>query len=145
MLVNICWFRRDLRGTDHAALYHALQQNEPVLPLFIFDTNILNLLDNTADARVTFIHSALKQMQEQLGLLGTSLMVMHDTPISAFKQLVSQFTINKVFTNHDYEPYALERDRAIQKLLQQHSIEWHSFKDQVIFEKEEIIKEDGRP
>lgn len=145
MIVNICWFRRDLRLTDHAALYHALQYNEPVLPLFIFDSNILNQLDNTGDARVTFIHSALEQMQEQLVLHGTSLVVMHDTPINAFKQLISQFSIKKVFTNHDYEPYALERDSAIQQLLQQHGIEWHSFKDQVIFERDEIIKDDGHP
>lgn len=143
--INIFWFRRDLRLHDNAGLYHALKSNNPVLPVFIFDTNILDQLPAKTDRRVAFIHQALTELQAQLKELGAVLIVYHDTPLAAFKKLVNQYTIQKVFTNHDYEPYARERDEGIAALLQQHNISFHTYKDQVIFEKNEVVKDDGRP
>jgi deoxyribodipyrimidine photo-lyase len=145
MLLNVFWFRRDLRLEDNAGLYHALKQGRPVLPVFIFDTNILNELDNKTDRRVEFIHTSLEELQQQLIKTGASLTVFHDTPENAFKQLMSSYTIDKVFTNHDYEPYAITRDDTIRRLLQDKGIAFHTYKDQVIFEKDEVMKDDGRP
>lgn len=116
-----------------------------MLPIFIFDTNILDQLPGKADRRVAFIHHALHQMQQQLTLLNTSLLVFHDTPLKAFKKLVQQYTIDNVYTNHDYEPYARERDETIAQFLRQHNIAFHTYKDQVIFEKQEVVKDDGKP
>ncbi|OQP51306.1 deoxyribodipyrimidine photolyase [Niastella yeongjuensis] len=144
-MINIFWFRRDLRLEDNAGLYHALKSENPVLPIFIFDTNILNQLPNSADRRVEFIHNALTALDEQLKELGATLVVYHDTPLKAFKQLVKQYTISAVFTNHDYEPYARERDEDIARFLKEHEIAFHTYKDQVIFEKNEVVKDDGKP
>jgi len=131
--INICWFRRDLRLTDNAALYHALKSENPVLPIFIFDTTILNKLDNKADRRVQFIYQTLKKMQDEFLKLGTSFYVLHGTPEECFNKIISAYEVQKVFTNNDYEIYARERDAAIEKLLKKKSIEFVSFKDQVIF------------
>jgi deoxyribodipyrimidine photo-lyase len=143
--VNIFWFRRDLRLADNAGLYHALKSDKPVLPIFIFDTNILDQLDNKADRRVEFIHAALEEMQSSLIELGSSLEIYYGTPTEAFAQLLEKYTIEKVFTNHDYEPYARERDAAVASLLKTQNASLYSFKDQVIFEKDEVIKDDGKP
>lgn len=143
--VNIVWFRRDLRLADNAALYHALKSDNAVLPIFIFDKNILDKLVDKADRRVEFIHAALTEMQHQLTEMGSSLTVFYSTPIAAFKQLLGQYFINKVFTNHDYEQYAMDRDTQIAELLQEHGASLHTYKDQVIFEKDEVTKDDGKP
>ncbi len=143
--VNIFWFRRDLRLKDNAGLYHALKGNLPVVPIFIFDTNILNELEDRADKRVTFIHNALQEMQEVLNAMGVSLEVYFGTPIEIFNTLLKKYNIQKVFTNHDYEPYALEREISIEKLLQSNAASLHTFKDQVILEKDEVLKDDGKP
>lgn len=143
--VNICWFRRDLRLEDNAALYHALKDGQPVLPVFIFDRQILDGLEDKADRRVEFIHAALEEMQEQLTALGSSLEVYYGFPADVYAQLLKKYKIEKVFTNGDYEPYALQRDAAIQKLLALHGASFHSYKDQVIFEKDEVVKDDGKP
>ncbi len=143
--INIFWFRRDLRLDDNAGLYHALKSGKPVLPVFIFDTDILNKLTDKRDRRLTFIHTAILQIKEKLNRLGTTLLVFHDSPENAFKQLVHDYDISVVFTNHDYEPYAKERDEGIRSLLGSHAIGMQTYKDQVIFEKNEIIKEDGTP
>ncbi|MGG9971755.1 cryptochrome/photolyase family protein [Ferruginibacter sp. SUN002] len=143
--INVCWFRRDLRLNDNAALYHALRDGLPVLPLFIFDKNILNKLEDKSDKRIAFIHAALLEMQEQLVKLGSTLEIFHSTPVEAFKTLLKKYTINKVFTNHDYELYAKERDEDISLLLKENGTAFHSFKDQVIFEKDEVLKDDGSP
>jgi len=143
--VNIHWFRRDLRLDDNAALYHALKQGLPVVPLFIFDTNILDRLEEKADRRVTFIHAALTDMQEQLLKLGSSLEVYYGTPEDVFRKLLDKYSIQKVFTNHDYEPYAQERDEAVRLLLNERGVSFHTYKDQVIFEKGEVVKDDGKP
>ena len=143
--INIFWFRRDLRLDDNAGLYYALKSDNPVLAIFIFDTNILDQLPTKADRRVEFIHNALTGLQQQLKELGCTLVVYHDTPLNAFKQLVKQYTISAVFTNHDYEPYAQERDESIAQFLKEHHITFHTYKDQVIFEKNEVVKDDGKP
>ncbi len=142
--ISIFWFRRDLRLDDNAGLYHALKSGA-VLPIFIFDTNILDKLDNKADRRVEFIHGALQNMQEQLTVVDSLLEVYCGDPIDVFKILLSKYAVSAVFTNHDYEPYALERDNAIDKLLNAHGILFHTYKDQVIFEKDEVIKDNGTP
>jgi deoxyribodipyrimidine photo-lyase len=143
--INIIWFRRDLRLHDNAALYHALQSGQPVLPIFIFDKNILDKLEEKTDRRVAFIHAALMEMQETLVELGSTMQVFYGTPIAAFKTLMGKYKIEKVFTNHDYEPYAQERDESIRLMLNEQKISLHTFKDQVIFEKLEVTKDDGKP
>jgi len=143
--VNIFWFRRDLRLTDNAGLYHALKSNNPVLPIFIFDKNILDKLSDKADKRVAFIHAALQEMQASLVNIGSSLEVFYSTPAEVFEKLTSEFKVEKVFTNHDYEPYAKERDAAIAGLLKAKGASLHTFKDQVILEKDEVLKDDGKP
>lgn len=143
--VNICWFRRDLRLIDNAALYHALRSQNPVVPIFIFDTVILDQLDNKEDRRVEFILEALEGMQEQLAKIGSTLEVFHATPEEAFKKLLKRYKISQVFTNNDYEPYAIKRDKEIAKLLTEKDAEFFSFKDQVLLEKDEVLKDDGTP
>jgi deoxyribodipyrimidine photo-lyase len=139
------WFRRDLRLRDNAALYHALKSNHPIVPIFIFDRNILDQLDNKADRRVAFIHAALQEMQDQLLPMNSSLQVYYDFPENIYQSLLKEYSIEKVFVNHDYEPYALKRENKIAALLQAHGTSLHTFKDQVIFEKEEVLKDDGKP
>lgn len=143
--IQVMWFRRDLRLTDNAALYHALRTGVPVLPIFIFDRNILDQLEDKADRRVEFIHVALSEMQMQLTSMGSSLEVYYGFPMDVYKQLTEVYDIETVFTNHDYEPYAKERDDAIAALLQSKGIGFQTFKDQVIFEKSEVVKDDGKP
>jgi deoxyribodipyrimidine photo-lyase len=143
--VTVMWFRRDLRLTDNVALLHALKSNCPVLPIFIFDQNILDRLEDKADRRVAFIHAALEEMQRQLAAMGSSLQVFYGTPQQAFNQLMQQYQVKAVFTNHDYEPYAKERDSIIAELLQNNGATLHTYKDQVIFEKLEVTKDDGKP
>ncbi|MFN8243975.1 MAG: deoxyribodipyrimidine photo-lyase [Ferruginibacter sp.] len=144
-MLNIFWFRRDLRLEDNAGLYHALRTGTPVLPVFIFDTNILNRLEDKADKRIQFIHDALAALQAQLLSLGSSLRVFHSTPAVAFETLASTYTIGEVFANHDYEPYARTRDMETGAWLREKGIGFHTYKDQVIFEKDEVLKDDGHP
>ncbi len=143
--VNISWFRRDLRLHDNAALYHSLQSANPVVPVFIFDKNILDLLEDKADRRVEFIHAALEEMQEKLLKLGSTLEVFYGTPMEVFESLLSKYNVEKVFTNHDYEPYALERERHIQSFLESENVSLATYKDQVLLEKDEVLKDDGKP
>lgn len=143
--VTIHWLRRDLRLTDNRGLYYALRTGQPVLPVFIFDRNILDDLPDKADRRVTFIHAAIHQMQEQLAKQGSSLHVCYNDPITAFQELLETYAVEQVFANHDYEPYGIKRDREIAELLQQHGIPLHTYKDQVIFEKDELVRDNGEP
>ena len=143
--VNIFWLRRDLRLNDNAGLYHALKNDHPVVPIFIFDTNILNKLEDKDDRRVEFIHAALQEIQAILVAMESSLQVYYGTPEKVLEKLSAKYIIKKVFANHDYEPYALERESAIAKLLKAHNTELVTFKDQVIFEKSEVVKDDGTP
>ncbi len=141
----IFWFRRDLRLDDNTALEHALDTKYPVLPIFIFDTNILAELEEKKDARVEFIHQEILQIKHKLEQHNSSLAIFHDTPKNVFKNLHDQYDIKKVFANKDYEPYAIQRDKEIQKFLSDQKIDLHLFKDHIIFEGKEILKQDGTP
>lgn len=143
--IQVMWFRRDLRLSDNAALYHALRTGIPVLPVFIFDKNILDQLDDKADRRVEFIHAAIIELQQQLVQMGSTLEVYYDYPKEVYKKLLERYDIETVFTNHDYEPYAQERDAAIAALLKEQGTGFKTYKDQVIFEKSEVVKDDGKP
>jgi deoxyribodipyrimidine photo-lyase len=143
--VVVFWFRRDLRLRDNAGLYHALKEEIPVLPIFIFDKNILDELTDKQDRRVEFIHLALQEMQQQLLKIGSTLDVRYGTPEEVFTKLFAEYEVKKVFTNHDYEPYAKERDTAIEKLINNYDAVFNTYKDQVIFEKDEVVKDDGKP
>jgi deoxyribodipyrimidine photo-lyase len=143
--VSIFWFRRDLRLDDNAGLYHALKGPYPVLPVFIFDREILGQLEDMDDARVTFIHDTISGLDQQLQKHGSSVLVLHDKAEDAWHKLLRDYDITAVYTNHDYEPYALKRDGIIQSLLKQKDIPFYTFKDQVIFEKDEVLKDDGKP
>ena len=142
--VVIFWFRRDLRLNDNHGLFQALQSRYPVLPVFIFDKNILDPLSR-ADKRVSFIYQTLTQLNEGLMKTGSSLFAIHEKPLAAFETLCSMFDVKEVITNHDYEPYATERDKCVSAFLASRNIEFRSFKDQVIFERSEILKSDGSP
>ena len=143
--ITLFWFRRDLRLHDNHGLWQALSRSKHVLPVFIFDPNILQQLSNKTDQRVAFIHQTLLEIHEQCKAAGSSLLVLHDTPLNAFKSLVAQYPIAQVICNHDYEPQAIQRDEAIQQWLQTNNIPLLSFKDQVIFEKSDIVKADQKP
>lgn len=141
--VVVFWFRRDLRLHDNVGLLQALKSGFPVLPLFIFDTDILDQLPKD-DPRVSFIHGTLQQMDQKMkNDIGSGLAQFHGKPLEVFKKLVGTYRLHAVYTNHDYEPYARERDRAIHQFLSQHHIDFKSFKDQVVFEKGEILKNNG--
>lgn len=142
--MNIFWFRRDLRLEDNTGLFQALQSDEEVLPIFIFDENILSQLEKN-DARVTFIHQQLEKIHTQLQAIGKSLAVFHGNPFEVFKRLIDENQINAVFTNHDYEPYARKRDLSLYHLFKIEKIGFKTSKDQVIFEKSEVVKDDGTP
>ena len=142
--MNIFWFRRDLRTDDNKGFFEALSSDGAVLPIFIFDKNILNELSKN-DARVNFIHQRLEIINQELQKKGKSLAVFHGEPQEIWKQILSENKIEKVFFNHDYEPYARERDKKIYELLQEKNIEIKNFKDQVIFEKSEVVKDDNTP
>ena len=143
--VNIFWYRRDLRLNDNAALFHALKEGHPVVPVFIFDQDILDHLEDKQDRRVVFIHRALLAIQEKLEKLGSSLDVRYGKPLDVFRSLSETYTIANVFTNHDYEPYAVARDKEVGDLINSLGAVFHTYKDQVIFEKTEIMKDDGTP
>jgi deoxyribodipyrimidine photo-lyase len=142
--ISIFWFRRDLRLHDNKALFHALQSEEKILPIFIFDIDILKKIPKD-DARISFIYSELKAMNTHLESFGTEIKMFHGNPKEVFRSLMKNYTIVKVFTNHDYEPYAIKRDLDIKKLVSSNKIDFQTYKDQVIFERNEITKKDGKP
>lgn len=138
---TIFWLRRDLRLSDNAGLYYALKENRDVFPLFIFDSEILDKLDDKVDKRVDFIYQSLLLLKTQLEEHGSSLLILHGNPVDIYKKINPK----SVYTNGDYEPYARKRDEAIAKILEAKGIALKAFKDQIIFEKEEITKDDGKP
>ncbi len=143
--INIFWFRRDLRLEDNNGLFKALKEKHKVLPIFIFDSEILKKLPIT-DARVTFIFKTLQKINTTLrNKYESSIAMFYGKPIDIYKQLINDYNIKGVFTNQDYEPYARERDREIKIFLNKNNIGFKSFKDQVVFEKNDIIKPDGKP
>jgi deoxyribodipyrimidine photo-lyase len=143
--INIFWFRRDLRLDDNVGFYEALRGEQPVLPIFIFDSEILEKLPKN-DARVNFIHETLQNMRQTLqDQHGSSIALYHGKPKDIFENLLQDYKINTVFTNHDYEPYAKTRDEEIKALLNKNEVDFKTFKDHVIFEKDEVVKNDGKP
>ena len=143
--VSIFWFRRDLRLEDNAGLWKALKSGYPVVPIFIFDKNILNKLQDKTDARVSFLHNRLTEIQGQLKKLGSSLQVVHGTPLETMEELANQYKVKQVFLNRDYEPYARERDEQVFNFWKDKGVEVIGAKDHVIFEKNEVVKADGTP
>jgi deoxyribodipyrimidine photo-lyase len=143
--VSIFWFRRDLRLSDNAGLYHALKSGHEVLPIFIFDRNILDNLTEKKDARVQFIQQTLVDMKKQLEAMGSTLLVRYGKPEDIWPELLRDFPVSAVYTNRDYEPYAVARESAVTSILAAYNIPLHTFKDHVIFEKDEVLKSDGTP
>jgi deoxyribodipyrimidine photo-lyase len=143
--ISIFWFRRDLRLTDNAGLYHAFKSAHPVLPLFIFDSEILDKLKDKDDARVTFIYQTISTLRDELAAHGSSILVKYGKTEQAWAQVLNEYTIAEVYTNHDYEPYAFERDGKLKDLFAGKGIAFKTYKDQVIFEKDEVVKDDGKP
>lgn len=142
--INIFWFRRDLRLNDNTALSNALDAHLPVLPVFIFDNNIISELSDD-DPRVSFIHKTLEEINNELNKSSSSVLILKGDPEIVWKKLIASFDINEVYINKDYEPYAIDRDNRIKIILDQHNITLNKFKDQVIFEGNEILKSDRNP
>ena len=142
--VSIVWFRRDLRLEDHTALYEASETGLPILPVFIFDTNIVAELP-VNDARITFIHQNLLLIKQQLMKQGSNLLVLKGDPLEVLKKLIKTYNIHSIFVNKDYEPYALQRDQSVKTFLNENGIDFYAFKDQVIFHENEVVKTDGTP
>lgn len=143
--VSIFWFRRDLRLFDNAGLSKALNSDFPVVPVFIFDAEILDKLDDKKDARVQFIHQELEKIKNDLQKLDSDLDVRYGSPEKVWKDLLTDYQVKAVFANRDYEPYARERDKKIYELLEDKNIPFRGFKDQVIFDRSEVVKDDGDP
>lgn len=143
--VSVFWFRRDLRLEDNVGLYNALKGDFTIIPIFIFDTEILEKLPKN-DARLHFIYQQLQHLRDELqSSIGSAIAMYHGSPIAIFQSLILEYDIQNVYTNHDYEPYAKERDTNVSKFLKENSIGFKTYKDQVIFEKSEIVKNDGKP
>ncbi|MFM2376267.1 MAG: hypothetical protein RLZZ165_1364, partial [Bacteroidota bacterium] len=143
--VVLFWFRRDLRLADNHGLFQALQTGFPVVPMFIFDRDILDLLLDAADPRVTFIHDTLSALNQQLLDMGSSLLVRHGKPAEVWHELIDEFEIEAVFANRDYEPAAVRRDEAVKQILGNRGIAFHTYKDHVVFAGSEVVKDDGKP
>jgi len=143
--MTIFWFRRDLRLEDNAALYYALKNHQNVQPLFIFDIEILDKLSDKKDARVTFIYQEIERLHKELSVLGCNLWVKYGKPMEIFQELSKENHIEAVYTNHDYEPYAITRDKTLGVFFHSKNILFKTYKDQCIFEKDEVLKDDGKP
>jgi deoxyribodipyrimidine photo-lyase len=142
--INLFWFRRDLRIADNHGFYKALTSGKPVLPVFIYDTNILNDL-NDDDSRVEFISAQVNRLKAEFERNNSTLWIFHGKPLAAFKRLWVEYEIDTVYTNEDYEPYARERDERVKTFLNSGEVNFLTFKDQVVFHKDEVAKADGKP
>lgn len=142
--LSVFWFRRDLRLEDNVALHYALKSGNPVLPVFIFDEDII---DNLAeqDPRITLIYNSLNALDIELKKAGSSLLILKGKPKAVWQELINKYTVKSIFFNRDYEPYAIKRDAGIKELLQANNVGVFSFKDQVIFEAGDVLKKDGLP
>lgn len=145
MKVSLFWHRRDLRFQDNAGLAAALQGEQPVVPLFIFDPEILDKLENRQDARVMFIFDEVQRLVEEAKEAGGTMLVRYGKPEKVFADLLKELDVAAVHTNHDYEPYAATRDQAVTELLAKHQIPLHTYKDQVVFEKDEVQTKTSQP
>jgi deoxyribodipyrimidine photo-lyase len=145
MPIALFWHRRDLRLADNAGLTAALQSGLPVLPLFIYDTDILDHVPRPQDARLTFIYDAVEQLARQTEAAGGSLVARYGQPVEVFRQLLAEHEVAAVYTNADYEPYASARDAAVGQLCAERGVAFRAYKDQVIFEREEVLTKSGSP
>ncbi len=143
--VSVFWFRRDLRLQDNAGLYHALKARVPVLPIFIFDSEILEDLKDKRDARVTFIYNQLEKISALLQKEKSDILIQYGKPEEVYTKLLKEYTVKAVYANHDYEPYAIKRDADVKALLNKKGIEFYTYKDQVVFEKNEVLSATGTP
>ncbi|MFT6964058.1 MAG: deoxyribodipyrimidine photo-lyase [Flammeovirgaceae bacterium] len=143
--IAIFWHRRDLRLHDNAGLYYALKGDLPVLPLFIFDTEILDKLEDKQDRRVEYIRAEVGRLRTELSEQGSSILVKYDKPINVWNTILEKYEVGAVYTNRDYEPYAKERDSEVAKLLEKHGIKFNDYKDHCIFEREEVLNGKGEP
>jgi len=142
--IALFWHRRDLRINDNHGLFKALTSGHKVIPIFIFDTTILSKL-KAEDQRVIFIYQQIAKLKSEYQSFGSDLIVYYGNPVELIAQISKTFSTQKVFTNRDYEPLAIERDTEIFEKLQPLSIEFIGSKDHVIFEKNEVVKDDGKP
>ncbi|MHC5201459.1 cryptochrome/photolyase family protein [Myroides sp. LJL119] len=143
--VSIFWFRRDLRLEDNFGLCQALACGVAVLPIFIFDPHILQQLEDKSDRRVDYIHQSLQFLNKELEKYGSTLITLYGDPVAEFDKLIKDYAIAGVYCNEDYEPYAIKRDHKVSQFLNQTGISFNSYKDQVIFEKQQVVKSDGSP
>ncbi|MEM6525164.1 MAG: deoxyribodipyrimidine photo-lyase [Bacteroidota bacterium] len=143
--INIFWFRRDLRLDDNKGLHEVLGADLPVLAIFIFDRHILDKLENKEDSRLSFIHSELVKIHRYLKEKGSGLITFYGYPEDIWRDIFDQYEVNAIYANKDYEPYATERDQQVQTLCKDRDIKFYGFKDHVIFEPDEILKDDGTP
>jgi deoxyribodipyrimidine photo-lyase len=144
MVQNICWIRRDLRLHDHHALSMALR-NGPTTIVFVFDTHILNNLNDESDRRITFIHQSLTEIEKELNKKGSSLIVLYGKPEDEIPKIAERLKATDVFCNRDYEPYAKDRDKEVATRLAKKNIKFHQHKDSVFFEGQEIMNGSGAP
>ncbi|QJX48153.1 deoxyribodipyrimidine photo-lyase [Hymenobacter taeanensis] len=145
MKITLFWHRRDFRLHDNAGLAAALSSGYPVVPLFIYDREILDLLPSRRDARVTFIYDQVERLAQETAQAGGTFLAMYGRPLEVFEQLLTRYEVAAVYTNEDYEPYAAERDTAVAELCQRHGATFQAYKDQVIFAKREILSKSGSP
>lgn len=143
--IVVLWFRRDLRLEDNVALYYAMQDQYRVLPVFIFDRDILKQFDDPTDKRISYIHQAVSSLNERLSQYKSGVMCLYSTVLEAFNELTVLYDVKAVYTNEDYEPQAIRRDNDVAAMLNNKGVSWHSYKDQVIFRGGEILKKDGTP
>jgi len=143
--ISFFWFRRDLRLEDNVALYNALSEKYPVQPIFIFDSEILDKLEDKDDARVTFIHQELQRINTELQTHHATLIVKHGRPVDVWSDILEEYDVAAVYANEDYEPYARDRDDQVDRLLEERSIPFQLYKDHLIFSKNDILKNDGKP
>ena len=140
----IFWFRRDLRLKDNAGLFHALNENDKVLPIFIYDKNTLDKL-NKSDHRLDFIEYSLKKLNDLLKKNNKSISIYYGKPVKVFSELIKKYNVTKVYSNKDYTPYSIKRDKKVEELLKVNNIDFNSYKDHVLFEKYEVVKDDNTP
>ncbi|SEH84290.1 deoxyribodipyrimidine photo-lyase [Paenimyroides aquimaris] len=143
--VSVFWFRRDLRLEDNVGLYQALASELPVLPVFIFDETILTQLEDKKDRRVDYIHQVLSAINSGLKTFNARLNTFYGNPLDVFKMLSEKYAVQGVFCNRDYEPQAIKRDMEIYQFFNEQNISFKAFKDQVIFDKNDVLKNDGTP
>ena len=143
-MTALFWHRRDLRIDDNKGLFEALKQNEIVHPIFIFDKSILDKLPNN-DQRILFIYQEIESLKKSYQNLGSDLWVYYGEPSEIIPKIAQELNCSSVYFNNDYEPYALQRDQEIQVSLNKIKIEFIGKKDHVIFEKNEVLKDDGKP